>query len=203
MQGSAALGFQMGTAQGIYPWVGTLVMGNLMGRRVWVGRGCFFLGGGGGEEKASGHGQQGRSLDDVCFQTAPFCYILYVEQWGFRCSMSSGHHEGGPRSWGELRKHRTTASCWAGRECSSLRASYTTSLAALGEGHLDSLPSPGLKPGGKGVGGSGGGGGRKRVVSWGELSKHRTTASCWAGRECSSLRASYTTSLEPHTEILA
>jgi hypothetical protein len=31
---------------GIYPWVSTLVMGNVMGRRCWVGRGCFFLGGG-------------------------------------------------------------------------------------------------------------------------------------------------------------
>jgi hypothetical protein len=35
----------MGTVQGIYPWVSTLVMGSLMGRRFWVGRGCFFLGG--------------------------------------------------------------------------------------------------------------------------------------------------------------
>jgi hypothetical protein len=51
----------------------------------------FFLGGAGGEEKASGHGQQGRSLDDARFQTDPFCYILYVEQWKFRCSMSSDH----------------------------------------------------------------------------------------------------------------
>ncbi len=42
-----------------------------------------FLGGTGGEEKASGYGHQGRSLDDVRFQTAPFCYILYVEQWCF------------------------------------------------------------------------------------------------------------------------
>ena len=41
-QGSVALGFQMGTAQGIYPWVITLVMGNLMGRRFWVGSACFF-----------------------------------------------------------------------------------------------------------------------------------------------------------------
>ncbi len=57
-----------------------------------------FLGGAGGEEKAPGHGQQGRSMNDVRFQTAPFCYILYVEQWGFRCSMPSGHREGGPRS---------------------------------------------------------------------------------------------------------
>jgi hypothetical protein len=35
-----------GDCQGIYPWVSTLVMGNLMGRRFWVGRGFFFLGGG-------------------------------------------------------------------------------------------------------------------------------------------------------------
>ncbi len=63
-----------------------------------------FLGGQGGEEKASGHGQKGRSLDDTCFQTDPFCYILYVDQWGFRFSMPSGHREGGPRSsmpWAE------------------------------------------------------------------------------------------------------
>ncbi len=44
----------MGTAQGIYPWVGTLVMGNLMGRRFWVGRECFFLGGRGGKRKHQG-----------------------------------------------------------------------------------------------------------------------------------------------------
>jgi hypothetical protein len=58
----------------------------------------FFLGVGGGQEKAPGHGQEGRSLDDEHFQTAPFCYILYVDQWGFRYRMSSGHREGGPRS---------------------------------------------------------------------------------------------------------
>ena len=54
--------------------------------------------GAGGEGKASGHGQKRRSLDDTHFQTVPFCYILYVEQWGFLCSMSSGHHTWGPRS---------------------------------------------------------------------------------------------------------
>ena len=37
-----------------------------------------FLGGAGGEEKASGHGQQGRSLDDARFQTALFIYIYYM-----------------------------------------------------------------------------------------------------------------------------
>jgi hypothetical protein len=57
----------------------------------------FFLGGRLGEEKASGHGQQGRSLDDERFQTDPFCFILYITQWKFRCSMSSDRHEGGPR----------------------------------------------------------------------------------------------------------
>jgi hypothetical protein len=63
--------------------------------RTWM----FFLGRAGGQEKAPGHGQQGRSPDDAHFQTAPFCYILYVDQWGFRCSMSSDHREeGGPRS---------------------------------------------------------------------------------------------------------
>jgi hypothetical protein len=85
----------MGTDQGIYPWVVTLVMGNLMVRPFWVGRGCLstvissFItssplaqgkfssdnkthkpGGEGGEEKSSGHGQQGRSLDDV-FSNSP------------------------------------------------------------------------------------------------------------------------------------
>jgi hypothetical protein len=55
-----------------------------MGRHFWVGCGCFFLGGGWGQEKSSGHGQQGRSLDDACFQTTPFCYILYIDQWGYR-----------------------------------------------------------------------------------------------------------------------
>ncbi len=58
-----------------------------------VGRGCF-RGGAGGQEKATRHGQQGRSLDDTRFQTVPFCYVLYVEQWKFHYSMSSGHHEG-------------------------------------------------------------------------------------------------------------
>ncbi len=50
------------------------------------------------EEKAPGHGQQGRSLDDTRFQTVPFCFILYIAQWNFRCSMSSGHLERWPRS---------------------------------------------------------------------------------------------------------
>jgi hypothetical protein len=36
-QESVALDLRMGTAYGIYPWVGALVMGNLMGSRFgWV-----------------------------------------------------------------------------------------------------------------------------------------------------------------------
>jgi hypothetical protein len=58
----------MGTTYGVYPWVSALVMGNLMGRRFgWVVD-VFFWAGWRGEEKASGHVQQGRfSLDDTRF----------------------------------------------------------------------------------------------------------------------------------------
>jgi hypothetical protein len=47
----------------------------------------FFLGGAGGEEKAPGHGQQGRSLDDARFQTAPFVlyYILRSGSFAAGC----------------------------------------------------------------------------------------------------------------------
>ncbi len=83
-----------GLTYGIYPWGSALVMGKFDG--------ATFLG---GEEKASGHGQQGRSLDDARFQTAPFCFILYIAQWKFRCIMSSGHREGGPRSSIALGRH--------------------------------------------------------------------------------------------------
>jgi hypothetical protein len=41
---------EWGLVYGIYPWVSTLVMGNLTGRRFWVERGCFFLGGVGAEK---------------------------------------------------------------------------------------------------------------------------------------------------------
>ncbi len=52
-------------------------MGKFDGETFFVWVVDFFLGGVGGEEKAPGHGQQGRSLDDVRFQTDPFCFILY------------------------------------------------------------------------------------------------------------------------------
>ena len=84
--GPMHLGSRMGTAHGIYPWVGALVMGNLMGRHFWVGCGCFFLGGLG-----RGRGTPGHDCRDVFagrreFQTARFMFILYVEQWRFRCT---------------------------------------------------------------------------------------------------------------------
>ncbi len=56
-QGLGELDWRMGDAYGIYPWVGALVMGNLVGRRFWVGCGCFFLDWTGGEEAVLGHVQ--------------------------------------------------------------------------------------------------------------------------------------------------
>ena len=78
---------------------------------VWVGCGWFFFGAlgedGDGEEKTPGDVQQGRfSLDDARFQTAPFlCYILCIEQWGFRCIMfkTIGNGVPDPRCPGQTR----------------------------------------------------------------------------------------------------
>jgi hypothetical protein len=67
-----------GFAYGIYPWGSALVMGTFDGKTFFGWVVDFFLGETGGDEKASGHGQQGRSLDDVCFQTVPFCFIFYI-----------------------------------------------------------------------------------------------------------------------------
>ena len=69
--------------------------GDLMRRRFRVGCGCFFLGG-----RGRGRGVPGRGLRRSFRRTAgskqPLCmFILYVEQWRFRCSMSSGHRERG------------------------------------------------------------------------------------------------------------
>jgi hypothetical protein len=74
LHGSDTLGF----TDGDYPWnlslgqrLSSLVMGNWMGR----------------------HFQDDESSKHPCL-----CYILYVEQWRFHCSMPSDHREGGPRS---------------------------------------------------------------------------------------------------------
>ena len=66
-----------------------------MRRRFRVVCGCFFLGG-----RGRGRGVPGRVLLRSFRRTAgskqPLCmFILYVEQWRFRCSMSSGHRERG------------------------------------------------------------------------------------------------------------
>ena len=60
-----------------------------MGRRFWVGCGWFFYwGGGGGEEETPGHGLLSRFFrrtTRVSEQPFFLCYILYIEQWEFRC----------------------------------------------------------------------------------------------------------------------
>jgi hypothetical protein len=52
--------------------------GGLEGESCWVGCGWVSWVGRGGEERASGHVQQGRfSLDDTRFQTETFFYVIY------------------------------------------------------------------------------------------------------------------------------
>jgi hypothetical protein len=71
-----------------------------MGSLFWVGCGWFFWVGRGGEEKAPGHVHKGRfslSRTTRTFKQSHFlCYILYIDQWGFHCSMPSDHREGVP-----------------------------------------------------------------------------------------------------------
>jgi hypothetical protein len=75
--GHAALGFQMGTDQGIYPWVSTLVMANLMGRRFWVGRGCFFLGGAGEGKRNSRERPASTFAKDDASSKQPWVYVIH------------------------------------------------------------------------------------------------------------------------------
>ncbi len=76
LRGSDALDSRMGACLWDLSLRGALVMGKLMGRHFLGGLLIFFLGGTGREEKESGHGQQGRSLDDVRFQTDPFLFYI-------------------------------------------------------------------------------------------------------------------------------
>jgi hypothetical protein len=68
-----------------------------MGRHFLGGLLIFFLGGGGGREstrsRSAGSVAGRRALSNI-----PFCVILYIAQWKFRCSISSGHRERWPRS---------------------------------------------------------------------------------------------------------
>jgi hypothetical protein len=67
-------------------------MGRFLGRLL-----IFFFGGRGrGRGGVRASTAESFSQDDTRFQTAPFlCCILYIDQWKFRYSMSSGHHERG------------------------------------------------------------------------------------------------------------
>ena len=70
--------------------------------RTWM----FFLGGTGeGKRNSRARAVETFSQDDASSKQPCLCYILYVEQWGFHCSMSSGHCEGGPRSSIVLGRH--------------------------------------------------------------------------------------------------
>jgi hypothetical protein len=70
--------------------------------RTWM---FFSRGGGGGEEELQGTTDETFSHDDTSSKQPCLCYILYIAQWVFRCSMSSDHHEGGPRSSIALGRH--------------------------------------------------------------------------------------------------
>jgi hypothetical protein len=97
--GPIHLGSQMGTVHGIYPWVNTLVMGNLMGRHFWVGCGFFSWGGGGGEEETPGQSTaESFSQDDTSLRTALFYVIYYKLSSGGFTPASSDHREGVPVS---------------------------------------------------------------------------------------------------------
>jgi hypothetical protein len=96
---------EWGLAYGIYPWVTTLVM-EIEGRRFWVERGCFFLGGVGEGKRNSRVRLRRRFRRTTRVPNSPVYVIYYIfRSGGFRCSMSSGHHEGGPRSSIDLDRH--------------------------------------------------------------------------------------------------
>jgi hypothetical protein len=57
-----------GLAYGIYPWVSTLVMGDLMGRHFWVGCWFFSWWGGGGEEELQDTTSEAFSQDDTSWK---------------------------------------------------------------------------------------------------------------------------------------
>jgi hypothetical protein len=78
-----------------------LVMRKSDGRAFWVGCGCFFLGGAGGGKRM----RQGTSAGSVfagrrALLNSPIflCYILYIEQWKFRCYMLQTISNGAPES---------------------------------------------------------------------------------------------------------
>ena len=94
-----------GLAYGIYPWGSALVMEDLMGRHLWVGCSYFSWGVGGGEEELQGTTAEAFSQDDASSKQPCLCYILYIAQWKFRCSMRQTIANGvpDPRCPGQVR----------------------------------------------------------------------------------------------------
>ncbi len=64
-----------GLAYGIYPGGSALVMGDLMGRRFWVGCWFFSWGVGGGEEELQGTAAEAFSQDDASSKQS--LYVIY------------------------------------------------------------------------------------------------------------------------------
>jgi hypothetical protein len=95
---------EWGIAYGNYPWVSTLVM-ETEGRRFWVERGCFFLGGV-GEGKRNSRARLPRRFRRTTRVPNIPDVIYYILRSGFfRCNMSSDHREGGSRSSIDLGRH--------------------------------------------------------------------------------------------------
>ena len=79
----------MRAVHGIYPWCIALVRRSLDGEEFLGGLRIFFLGGRGrGRGLVRASTTESFSQETLGFKQSHFlCYILYIEQWGFRCSM--------------------------------------------------------------------------------------------------------------------
>ncbi len=110
MQRSTALDSRMGTVYGIYPCGSALVMGKIDGE-TFLGRLLIFFFGETGEGKRNSRSRNAETMRRCFggryeFRTALCLCIYYIFRSGFfRCNMSSGHREGGPRSLIALCRH--------------------------------------------------------------------------------------------------